>query len=874
MPTEFDLSNLKKGQPIKAKDETGNQPIIRNRNDMDIPIPRAKEVDPIFDTPPVRVMPKNDSEITTINESNSTTVTRTPTLGDKPTAKHPVRGSDDAVPDPQPLKVMNNFIPKSDGELKPFDPSVLPKKKKEQAVDEKDVYDSLEAAVNREMQSITERTKALTEKQYEEYLEARAEGRVITPPKTDAQVEEDIIHDVESHYKSHQSAEEIIAGESSSDDEILGPKKIIIRGDDDDSEQVVAVSKDEAIDRFGDELAGAIKFIQQRVLTQKNATFDVYTKAMHAKNFLAKEGIYAAMYSIVMWDDEDKVVAHPMLVSTRDDITAIIEVNDTGCLGIHFLDPNETVESVLLGFWRKGLLYQYIDYLARAKVVKMPVDKTPSAELAIDIANSTSSEENNTMELTPAQENTEVIPSEVTHVDEVPTPTEDDLAGAINEEEAAALIENEDNYDDETADDSVDEKEETTGNDTSEDDSYMNLPSHDDIKDETGYDAEDTNPVVITKKAIDEDTEMEESNPEEYESLVSDDIEKDLNKELGETSKSEEEMLDELRTAIRSHSNSIKKKINLRDFKIADTPISASQVATFSIKDVNQADWVLPNAKRVITVRGLSGPELFAMNPQNSNKNKINTFRQIYGIIYRHVVSKKPKTFDEWLKITRFSDIDHIYAALHRATFAGSNFIHYECPECHHIFVHDYDFEKDMVVYNDDKAKAKIQNIFRSNDTSIPDYDVELNQISDRYVVGLKDPSIWNMVMETAALSDDFLSKYEDLIDTMSFIDSIYLIDEDSGVLRPVDFGYDKNNPAKSTARKITILSDIIRTLSSDNYFALRGYIAKLFSSSNDIRYQIPGSKCPKCGHEINPEPSEAMRILFTRHQLGALESI
>ena len=128
MPTEFDLSNLKKGQPIKAKDEAVNRPTIRNRNDMDIPIPKAKEVDPIFDTPPVRIMPKNDSEITTINENNSTTVTRTPTIGEKP-PKHPVRGDSDAVPDPQPLKVMNNFIPKNDGELKPFDPSVLPKKR-------------------------------------------------------------------------------------------------------------------------------------------------------------------------------------------------------------------------------------------------------------------------------------------------------------------------------------------------------------------------------------------------------------------------------------------------------------------------------------------------------------------------------------------------------------------------------------------------------------------------------------------------------------------------------------------------------------------------------------------------------------------------
>ena len=200
----------------------------------------------------------------------------------------------------------------------------------------------------------------------------------------------------------------------------------------------------------------------------------------------------------------------------------------------------------------------------------------------------------------------------------------------------------------------------------------------------------------------------------------------------------------------------------------------------------------------------------------------------------------------------------------------GSNFVHYECPECQHVFIQDYDFE-DMVQYRDDKAKEKIHHILNSGNTTIAGYNVKLSQISDNYVIGLKDPSIWNMVMETAALSEDFLNKYEDLMDTMSFIDSIYVIDRNSSELKPISFDYDKNDPAKSTARKIMILSEIIRTLSSDNYFDLRNQIAQLFSSSNDMTYKIPAAKCPKCGHEFPDEPTEGMRMLFTRHQLGAL---
>lgn len=860
MATEFDLSSLKKGQ--KAGNSTGPTSGMTKDRDMEIPIPAPKNPDPIFDTPPVKKIPKNDGEILSINENNSTTVNRTPITPGKPTAPHhgPVHG-DEPVDDPQPLKVMNNMThtPTPD-QMQPFDINSLPKKKKPIGQDEEDVYDSLEEAVNREMESISERMKALTEKQYEEYLEARQEGKTVARPMTDEEVEAQMKAEVAA---KSQHEEKVV--DTNEEVDGLVNKRIVIRDEDDEEpETVVEFSKQDRIENFVGEIADIIPYVKQHHLRK-----DVFSKALFAKEWLYKHGVYASLYGIVMYNHENEAKVHPILVAEKDDITAIIEVNETGCTGIHILDPNDTVESVCYGFVHKGLLYDYIDYLAKTIVIKFPVDKTPSEELAIQIA------ENKSEEVEPMDE----VKNE-THEEEIPVEE-----NAIVEEEADSLAEMDstpvtatvkvddqaDSYDEDheaEIENAVlpDEEEEENYDDTPAD---ITLPSAEDIKSETGY-SEDDEPLVIKKSAIVE--EPESHDDENYETDLSEDIQNDLNRELGTGGPSDEEILDELRSAVKEHSNSIKKKINLREFKISDTPISAAQVATFSIKDVNQADWVLPNAKRVITVRGLSGPELFSMNPQNSNKNKINTFRQIYGIIYRHVVSKKPKTFDEWLKITRFSDIDHIYAALHKATFAGSNFVHYECPECHHIFIQDYDFDKDMVVYADDKAKNKIQSIMRSNDTSFPDYDVELRQISDRYVVGLKDPSIWNMVMETAALSDDFLSKYEDLIDTMSFIDSIYLIGD--GELRPVDFGYDKENPAKSTARKITILSDIIRTLSSDNYFALRGYIAKLFATSNDISYQIPAAKCPKCNHEFDAEPSEAMRILFTRHQLGALEVI
>ena len=349
------------------------------------------------------------------------------------------------------------------------------------------------------------------------------------------------------------------------------------------------------------------------------------------------------------------------------------------------------------------------------------------------------------------------------------------------------------------------------------------------------------------------------------------DLEMELNVNMDD--RSDEEVFRDLKASINKAMPAIKKKVDLNKFKISDSTVSGSAMPSFlSIKDVNQADWVLPNAKQTITMTGLSGPELFAMNPQNSNKNKINTFKQIYGIIYKHIVSAKPKTFEEWMKTTHFSDVDHMYATLFRSTFAGSFFIHHECT-CNNVFLQEYQFE-DFVKYSDDKAKERIAKIFNSGKASNGEYEVEISQISDDFAVGLKDPTIWSMIMETASLSDKFLSKYEDLIDTMSFIDSVYVIDRESQSLKPVDFGYDAKDPTKSTARKISILANIIQSLSSDSYFELRSRISELFATNSDIGYQIPSAVCPKCGKEIEAMPITAQNLLFMRHQLGALGDI
>lgn len=858
---EFDLSQLngRRDQKVDTIDTTSGQ-LKRSGNYINANEARARgitpgskrpdEVDPIFDTPPTfKVPPKNQDPVSNLDDIKPAPQA-TPVVHTKETKPE--------VADPTPLKVVDNFAIKlnettgDSGEVQFFDPKSLPKKKPTISRNEEEDMATLEKAVEREKQSITQRVRQLTEAQYNELLEARQNGTRVARPMTDEEVA------AEEERRVNNSAPK----EDDTPIEEKMQRRIII---DDDGEEV-SFDEPKYKEVFEENCMNAIRHVDMHV----NAK-DYFTRVMHLKSYLSNNHQYSEIWAIVMYDKEGKSAVHPFLVSKKDGIIAIVECNLDNIKGVHVLDPNDSVETLYVEFQHKGYLYEYIDFLAKSVVVKLPSD-IPTIENALKLANEKLGDTSQMDSVNNVHESKQDAIVKATEMAKDATYGDDheDLKDAINSEEAMSLYDTSDTYVEPqiTLDVSSDDDDKYST-------SYEEAPVEytipyeeskeeetEEVGDDGGIDDDEDDAVVISK---------EYSGRSAYEEAVSDDLEKDLKKELMiDEDKTNEDMLNELKAAVKKNIPAIKKKINLRDFKISDTPISAAQVASFSISDLNEADWVLPNADRVITVKGLSGPELFAMNPQNSNKNKINTFRQIYGIIYKHIASVKPNTFDEWLKVTRFSDIDHIYAALHRATFAGSNFVHYECPECHHVFVKEYSFD-DMVAYRDDKAKERITRLLNSADSSIPGYDVKLVQISDRYVVGLKDPSVWNMVMETAALSESFLTKYEDLLDTMSFIDSIYLIDRETMKLSPIDFGYKKEDPAQSTARKIIILSDLIKTLSSDSYFNLRNQIAQMFASSNDISYRIPAAVCEHCQHEIAEEPTEGMRMLFTRHQLGAL---
>lgn len=337
-----------------------------------------------------------------------------------------------------------------------------------------------------------------------------------------------------------------------------------------------------------------------------------------------------------------------------------------------------------------------------------------------------------------------------------------------------------------------------------------------------------------------------------------------------------EKILEDLKSEVKQKITPIRNKIDLTEFTIAKKSESAQKVMRLAVqKHRNVADWVMLAAERPISVTGLSGPEILKLNPENSTRNRLNTFRDMYRVIYEHLYDGNKPEFETWLKQVRFADLQHIYFALYMATFGGSNFLSYNCPnaKCNKVFIKDVEF-KDMVKYADDSVKQKIQSILKLDTTSPSNdtYPVDLVQISDSYVFGLRAPSIWNVIIETASLSDKFLEKHGDLIDVVAYIDSIYYIDAANRRLVPIDTKPDPNDQAKSSARRIKVFYDIIQQLTSEEYFKLGAAIKEYDKSSEQLTYMIPACTCPYCATEIPAnEQISPDAMLFTRHQLAAI---
>ena len=383
--------------------------------------------------------------------------------------------------------------------------------------------------------------------------------------------------------------------------------------------------------------------------------------------------------------------------------------------------------------------------------------------------------------------------------------------------------------------------------------------------------------IAKTAAPVEDDDNEEEALsekplPSQGETMIDDEDIDDL--DLDDTSSDDDEMnvseeeLEQLRDDIRFK---ISGNLPSADqIQIEDKPVSVNRLLAVDTTNQNAADWPMMNAGVCVSMSRFSGPEIEALNQTITPRNRFNTMKDIYRSLYNHIVSEKP-SFEKWLKTTSYMDINHIFMAAYKASFHGANYIPLNCYNCDHVFLtEDMDIEETMVHFKNDEAKKRFYDIKNSTGTVIARDKTKLVVLSNTVAVTLRDPSIYNTVFENAVLDQKFMDKYEKLLTMMVYIDKMYMIDK-TGKARPIAVKEDKHSLAKTCKYRIATYAKVINSLPSDGYSTLIAEIAKMNEADDEVVYQLPEVKCPKCGETIEAEIQGAQKLLFNRHRLNLL---
>lgn len=399
----------------------------------------------------------------------------------------------------------------------------------------------------------------------------------------------------------------------------------------------------------------------------------------------------------------------------------------------------------------------------------------------------------------------------------------------------------------------------------------------------------DNNERIMAERALQEEETSVVEAARTIENITVTSVEKEEDNSSSDERDSEKKLSDEqmadlrmdkLKRLLKDKIKPIKNQVDLASFSVNKQPNKVFQLFDMQTKQKFVSDWLLPGSNKVISMEEFKGTEINALNPQNSSRTPLNTTRDILYIIWEHIKNTNKPAFENWLKITKFTDLQHLYFAVYKASFDGVNTVPYYCTsgKCDEVFIQDVDI-MDMVKFKDDKDKQVFTKaLVESRDSHYNEeelgIDLDVVQISDDFAFALKDATLFSVQIEPLYLSQKFREDNADSIGILMYIEDIYYINRETKSLDPVGYKEFPDSIAKTVSAKFNKYIDIIKALDSDQLYTLQALISKINEKNMDITYVIPGQVCPKCGTKIEEEDREASEVLFTRHQLAALANM
>lgn len=385
----------------------------------------------------------------------------------------------------------------------------------------------------------------------------------------------------------------------------------------------------------------------------------------------------------------------------------------------------------------------------------------------------------------------------------------------------------------------------------------------------------ETKQYKTTNAAIEEN-----SDDDDLDSLLKD---LDIDDDKLDTEKGDEETNEQLRARFKETLQSVsiaRDPIDLGKFKIRKTATSSAAVLNSinaQTQQLKRADWALFHSKRSICFIESRGPELEALRKTINNSNGINGVIASLRFIYDHIVDANKPKFEAWCKLIRTEDIESLYFGIYRACYADANLVARSCigkDGCKKTSLIDTDI-LDMVKFEDDETKKQFYSIL-NKDTTTESNDVEsdLLQISDNFVISYNMPTLYSTFIQYSTLKPEITDKYSDILNTMAYIDGFYSIDRTTMELVPLSIKEYPNNLNKTVLSKLKVYTEILKTLTNDQYNVLTAKLNNIIQNSK-ITYVYPETTCPECGVTIAQENIDSvLNLLFTRAQLVQIKSL
>jgi hypothetical protein len=337
----------------------------------------------------------------------------------------------------------------------------------------------------------------------------------------------------------------------------------------------------------------------------------------------------------------------------------------------------------------------------------------------------------------------------------------------------------------------------------------------------------------------------------------------------------DDDQLNGLKALISQKIKPVTKKLDLDSFTIARKGTTSNNI--LQTESAAVAKWVLPNTGIVVQMREISGANMELIR-SHLDRSPVPNIRGALKVIYDHIVSPKPDSFETWMKSVAYADYDNLFMAAYIASFSEANYLPIDCQNtnCRKAYLTDNIDIMSMVKFNNTESENKFWNLYNSdivNGNGL--YVSKVTPISDKFAVAFKEPSLYNTMIESGYFSSDFSNKYSNTIAYLPYIDEIYFIDAVNRSLVPIDYKKYDNNISRTARSKVIRYSNVLNTLNADQNSIITAHVNAINERINWFTYQIPETTCPECGFQ-NPAITDqtASSLLFLRNRLAVLATI